>query len=137
VAFIHDSSPPGSLERTTVAEDAIDRVRHRVAQDGAALAADVVPFDTHGDQDAAVDVADQIAADPLYVAAFAAPGLSGQSRLVATLAGSGVPPSACPQRDAVEGQPPGRGSASWRRYVLRPGRLPRRRRPAPPGAACA
>jgi branched-chain amino acid transport system substrate-binding protein len=109
-AFIQDLSQDGSPERTQPALQAIELAFAAASPD---TPVDVVTFDTDGDAAAAVGVAREIAGDPRYVAAFAAPGLGDQAEVVAVLGPAGVPLLSLSARGTVEASQAGK----WLRFV--------------------
>lgn len=114
VAFIQDVSPEGALRRLLQPFQAMELAFATAAlRDGEAVALDLVPFDTGGDPTTAEEIADEVAADPAYVAAVAAPDLAGQGALADALADARVPLLSLSARDAVGDPPPG----SWLRLV--------------------
>ncbi len=113
MAFIQDLSSNGALERTLPALQAVELAFVTASLEADPLTVDVVPFDTRGQDATAADIAGQIAGDPTYVAAIAAPDLAGQAELAETLAAAGVPLLSLSSRGAVEGSPPG----TWLRFV--------------------
>jgi ABC-type branched-subunit amino acid transport system substrate-binding protein len=114
VAFVQDLSPEGALERTLPSLQAV-----RLAFATAALSEDepldveVVSFDTQGVEAATTEVAVEIASDPRYVAAVAAPDLPGQGDLAAGLAAAEIPLLSLSARGPVDPAAPG----AWLRFV--------------------
>lgn len=89
VAFIQDLAPDGALERTLPAfqgaELALTILSARTA---AAFTIGIVAFDIEGSVETARGIAAEIADDPSYVVAIAAPGLPGQRTIAEALRGT-------------------------------------------------
>lgn len=113
MAFIEDLSSDGALERTLPALQAVELAAVTASLEADPVTVDVVSFDTQGDDATAAEIAGQIAGDPTYVAAIAAPDLAGQAELVATLAAADVPLLSLSARGTVESPLQG----TWLRFV--------------------
>lgn len=113
VAFIEDLSPEGALEHVLPAQQALELAFLTASTEEGTPPVEVVAFDTGGDDAVAADVAREIAADPRFVAAVAAPGLVGQAELVDVLGDADVPVLSLSARGAIEGARPG----TWLRLV--------------------
>lgn len=89
VAFIQDLAPEGALERTLPAFQGAElALTVASAREGAAFTIGIVAFDTEGGIDTARAIAAEIADDPSYVAAIAAPGLPEQRTIAEALRGT-------------------------------------------------
>lgn len=114
VAFIQDLSSEGALERMLPALQAV-----RLAFATAALSevepldVEVVSFDTQGDDATASEIAAEVAGDPRFVAAVAAPDLARQAELAAALSAAEVPLLSLSARGSVDQATPG----AWLRFV--------------------
>jgi ABC-type branched-subunit amino acid transport system substrate-binding protein len=114
VAFLQDLAPEGAFDVTQPSLQAVELAfRTAAIDDEQPLEVEVVAFDTGGDPETAGQIAAEVAADPAYVAAIAAPGLAGQSALVAELAAEDVPLISLSGRGSVGAAPPG----TWVRIV--------------------
>jgi branched-chain amino acid transport system substrate-binding protein len=114
VAFLQDLSPEGAPERTLPVLQAVDLAFRTGALDGERpLEVEVVPFDTEGSPETAAAIADEVATGEGFVAAIAAPDLSGQAALVDALSGAGVPLISLSGRGSVGAVRPG----TWVRLV--------------------
>lgn len=104
VAYVQDLSPEQALDTTLPPLQGVELAFATAASAGRTPAPiEVVPFDTHGDQTTAGEVAAEIASDPSFIAAFAAPNLGGLRGLVEILSPEGVPLLSLSARDPVEG----------------------------------
>jgi hypothetical protein len=89
VAFIQDLAPEGALERTLPAFQGAELAfTVASAREGAAFTIGIVAFDIEGSIDTARAIAAEIADDPSYVAAIAAPGLPEQRTIADALNGT-------------------------------------------------
>jgi len=113
VAFIQDLSPEGALDRTLPALQAVELAFATASIEADPVEVGIVSFDTRGEDATAGEIAAQIASDPTYVAAIAAPGVGGQAELVEALTAADVPLLSLSSRGSVEGAPPG----MWLRFV--------------------
>jgi branched-chain amino acid transport system substrate-binding protein len=114
VAFVLDSAAEGGLERTLPALQAVELGFATASLSSEeTVAVDLVPLDIHGSETAESQLAAQIAGDPSYVAAIAAPDLPGQGALASALAGADVPLLSLSARDSASGAAPG----TWLRFV--------------------
>lgn len=114
MAFVQDLSPEGSLDRLLPVFRVMELAFAAASLDtNEPVAVEVVPFDTQGDPELADAIAAEIAGDPAYVAAVAAPDLPGQAELVAELALAGVPLLSLSGRGIVAEPPDG----GWLRLV--------------------
>jgi ABC-type branched-subunit amino acid transport system substrate-binding protein len=112
VAFVQDLSAEGALDRTLPAFQAVELAFSNAAiDDDTTVAVELVAFDVAGDPAAAQAAADDIAADPDYVAAIAAPYLGGQQALTRAL--GDVPLLSLSARGGVPDSEPG----TWIRFV--------------------
>lgn len=112
VAFIQDLSAEAALDRTLPALQAVELAfSYAALEDDTMVAVELVTFAVTGDPAEAEDAAAQIAADPAYVAAFAAPYLGGQHALARAL--DDVPLLSLSARGRVAGREPG----TWLRFV--------------------
>lgn len=111
VAFIQDLAPEPSLGRTVPAFHAVELAFTMAAADGdASTIVDVVTFDVEGNLETAREIAAEIADDPSYVAAIAAPDLTGQQQIADAM--PGVPLVSLSSRDSVH-----REDGAWLRFV--------------------
>jgi hypothetical protein len=79
VAFIQDLAPEGALDRTLPAFQGAELAfTVASAREGAAFTVGIVAFDIDGSLETGQEIAEEIAGDPSYVAAIAAPGLPDQ-----------------------------------------------------------
>jgi len=89
VAFIQDLAPQGALERTLPAFQGAELAfTIASARDGAAFTIGIVAFDIEGSIETGRAIAAEIADDPSYVAAIAAPGLPEQRTIADALNGT-------------------------------------------------
>jgi len=108
VAYVQDLAPEQALDTTLPPLQAIELAFATAASSGLLpTPVEVVAFDTQGDPVATGEVAAEIASDPSFIAAFAAPNLGGLGGLVDVLAAEGVPVLSLSARDPVEGAAPG------------------------------
>jgi ABC-type branched-subunit amino acid transport system substrate-binding protein len=114
VAFLQDLSAEGAAERIQPAFQAIELAFSTAALvPDAGPVVDLVPFDTAGTSEGGDGAAAEIAGDPRFVAAIAAPQLPGQAELAADLAAAGVSLLSLSARATVDGAP----SGTWFRFV--------------------
>jgi ABC-type branched-subunit amino acid transport system substrate-binding protein len=114
VAFVQDLSAEGSLDRALPVLQAVQLAFAAASlSDEDPLDVEVVSMDTGGEPATASEVAREIAGDPAFVAAIAAPDLSGQAELVARLSVAGVPTISLSGRGSVGSVRPG----TWVRLV--------------------
>lgn len=108
VAYVQDLAPEEALDTTLPPLQAIELAFATAASSGLlSTRVEVVGFDTQGDPTAIGEVAAEIASDPSFIAAFAAPNLGGLGGLVDLLGPAGVPVLSLSARDPVEGAAPG------------------------------
>jgi branched-chain amino acid transport system substrate-binding protein len=108
VAYVQDLAPEQALDTTLPPLRAIELAFATAATSGETPSPiEVVAFDTQGDPTATGEVAAEIAADPSFIAAFAAPNLGGLGQLVELLGPEGVPVLSLSSRDPVEAAAPG------------------------------
>jgi ABC-type branched-subunit amino acid transport system substrate-binding protein len=108
VAYVQDLAPEQALDTALPPLQAIELAIATAASSGLlSTPVEVVAFDTQGDPTASGEVAAQIASDPRFIAAFAAPNLGGLGGLVDLLGPEGVPILSLSARDPVEGAAPG------------------------------
>jgi ABC-type branched-subunit amino acid transport system substrate-binding protein len=120
VAFLQDLSIPDHVDLVSPSFLAFDMVvQRRLAGRGAAV--EVVQFDTGGDVSAATEIAEQVAEDPSFVLAVAAPFWDEPPEVADVLAEAGVPTiSLSPVSRspwAAPTPPPGTAVELWRRFV--------------------
>jgi ABC-type branched-subunit amino acid transport system substrate-binding protein len=112
VAFIEDLSQEGAFVPSDAAYQAVELgFDTATLSDDGSLEVDLIRYDTEGTD--GTEIAREIAADPAYLAAFAAPGLAGQAEVAGILGPAGVPLVSLSTRGAVEGAAPG----TWLRLV--------------------
>jgi branched-chain amino acid transport system substrate-binding protein len=88
VAFIQDLAPEGALDRTLPAFQGAELAfTIASAREGAAFTIEIVAFDIDGSIETGREIAEEIAGDPSYVAAIAAPGLPDQQPIADGLDG--------------------------------------------------
>lgn len=120
IAFFQDLSVPDHVDLVSPSFLALDTVVRRRIEQGD-VAAEVVQFDTGGDAGTAIEMARQVAADPAYVLAVAAPFWYEPPEVARILAEAGVPTislspvSPSPWMTATP--PPGEAASLWRRFV--------------------
>ncbi|MGH2635229.1 MAG: ABC transporter substrate-binding protein [Actinomycetota bacterium] len=114
MAFIQDLSSEGSIDRTLPVLQAV-RLAFATASfsEESPLDVEVVSFDTQGVPATADEIAAQVAGNPAYVAAIAAPELAGQAELVAALSAADVPLVSLSARGSVGAAAAG----TWLRLV--------------------
>jgi branched-chain amino acid transport system substrate-binding protein len=120
IAFFQDLSVPDHVDLVSPSFLALDMVvRRRLTDRG--VEAEVVQFDTGGDAERAVEMAESVAADEAFVLAVAAPFWQEPARVSSILATAGVPTiSLSPVSASPWGadQPPaGTATDLWRRFV--------------------
>jgi branched-chain amino acid transport system substrate-binding protein len=138
VAFIQDLSPEGALDRTLpVFQGAELAFTVASAREGAAFTIGIVPFDIDGSIETGREIAEEIAGDPSYVAAIAAPGLPDQQAIADGL--DGTPFLSLSDRGAMLSE-----DSAWLRFVAplrdlatRLGRLAESRRSSRRGVCLA
>ncbi|HEX6332122.1 MAG TPA: ABC transporter substrate-binding protein [Actinomycetota bacterium] len=114
VAFLQDLSPEGALEPLLPVYRAVELAFAAASIDSEdPVDVELTSFDTAGDAEVAGEIAAEIAADPRYVAAIAAPDLPGQAELVSRFAAAGVPVLSLSARGSPEAPPAG----AWLRLV--------------------
>jgi ABC-type branched-subunit amino acid transport system substrate-binding protein len=112
VAYIDDLSEEGAFARTTPAFQAIELAFATASRSrDEPLDVQVVRLDTHGTE--FEEVAREVAGDPAFVAAFAAPDLAEQAAIAEILSSADVPLLSLSARGGVEDAPPG----TWLRFV--------------------
>ncbi|HET9310259.1 MAG TPA: ABC transporter substrate-binding protein [Actinomycetota bacterium] len=120
VAFLQDLSVPDHVDLVSPSFLAFDMVVQRRLE-GRGATIDVVQFDTGGDASEAIEIAEQVASDPTFVLAVAAPFWNEPSEVAHILAGAGVPTmslSPISRSPWVAPTPPsGVASELWRRFV--------------------
>jgi ABC-type branched-subunit amino acid transport system substrate-binding protein len=108
VAYVQDLAPEQALATTLPPLQAVELAFATAASAGrTSTPIDVVAFDTQGDPTTGEEVTQEIASDPSFVAAFAAPNLGGLRELVEILGPEGVPLLSLSARDAVQSAEPG------------------------------
>jgi len=108
VAYVQDLAPERALDTTLPPLQAIELAFATAAASGVMpTPIEVVAFDTQGDPTAIGEVVAEIAADPSFIAAFAAPNLGGVGALVELMSPEGVPVLSLSARDPVEVAAPG------------------------------
>ncbi|MGZ8610884.1 MAG: ABC transporter substrate-binding protein [Actinomycetota bacterium] len=114
VAFVEDLSPEGAIDRVFPALRAAElALETPLPGEDDPLTVELVPFDLGDSGATPAEAAAEIAADPAFVAAIAAPDLSGQAELAAGLWEAGVPLLSLSARGAVTPERPG----LWLRFV--------------------
>jgi branched-chain amino acid transport system substrate-binding protein len=120
IAFFDDLSVPESLDLVSPSFLAFDTVVHRELA-STAIEVELVEFDTDGDSEAAVEMADTVAADASFVLAVIAPFWREPPEVAQTLAEAGVPTlSLSPESGspwASASSPAGDPAELWRRFV--------------------
>jgi branched-chain amino acid transport system substrate-binding protein len=103
VAFIQDLAPEGSLDRTLPAFQGAELAfTVASAREGTAFTIGIVAFDIDGSIETGREIAEEIAGDPSYVAAIAAPGLPEQQAIADGL--DGMPFLSLSDRGAMLGE---------------------------------
>jgi branched-chain amino acid transport system substrate-binding protein len=111
VAFIQDLAPEGALDRTLPAFQGAELAfTVASAREGAAFTIGIVAFDIDGSIETGREIAEEIAGDPSYVAAIAAPGLPEQQPIADAL--DGMPYLSLSDRGAMPGE-----DRAWLRFV--------------------
>jgi branched-chain amino acid transport system substrate-binding protein len=111
VAFIQDLAPEGALDRTLPAFQGSELAfTVASAREGAAFTIGIVAFDIDGSIETGREIAEDIAGDPSYVAAIAAPGLTDQQRIADGL--DGMPFLSLSDRGAMLSK-----DRAWLRFV--------------------
>jgi branched-chain amino acid transport system substrate-binding protein len=122
IAFFQDLSVPEHVDLVSPSFLALETVIVRRAQ-GQPSPVEIVQFDTGGDEAAATEMAGEVAADPSYVAAVAAPFWEEPPEVARILADAGVPTvslspvSPSPWLREPSDRPPGEPLELWRRLV--------------------
>ena len=122
IAFFQDLSVPEHVDLVSPSFLALETVVERRAQ-GRPSPVEIVQFDTGGDEGAATEMASEVAADPSYVAAVAAPFWEEPPEVARILADAGVPTvslspvSPSPWLREPSDRPPGDPLELWRRLV--------------------
>ena len=120
IAFFQDLSVPDHVDLVSPSFLALDMVVQRKLADGGATA-EVVQFDTGGDAPTAIEMAQEVAADPAFVLAVAAPFWHEPAEVAHILAEAGLPTISLSPVSASPwlASPPPAGDAStlWRRFV--------------------
>ena len=111
VAFIQDLAPEGALDRMLPAFQGAELAfTVASAREGAAFTIGIVAFDIDGSMETAREIAEEIAGDPSYVAAIAAPGLPEQQPIADAL--DGMPFLSLSDRGAMLSE-----DRAWLRFV--------------------
>ncbi|MGH2526627.1 MAG: ABC transporter substrate-binding protein, partial [Actinomycetota bacterium] len=111
VAFIQDLAPEGALDRTLPAFQGAELAfTVASAREGTAFTIGIVAFDIDGSIETGREIAEEIAGDPSYVAAIAAPGLPDQQPIADGL--DGMPFLSLSDRGAMLSE-----NRSWLRFV--------------------
>jgi branched-chain amino acid transport system substrate-binding protein len=111
VAFIQDLAPEGALDRTLPAFQGAELAfTVASAREGAAFTIGIVAFDIDGNIETGREIAEEIAGDPSYVAAIAAPGLPEQRPVADAL--DGMPFLSLSDRGAMLSE-----DRAWLRFV--------------------
>ncbi len=120
VAFLQDLSIPDHVDLVSPSFLAFDLVVQRRLE-GRGVAVEVVQFDTGGDVSEAIEIAEQVAEDPSFVLAVAAPFWDEPPEVARLLAEAGVPTISLSQISrspwAAPTPPPGAAVELWRRFV--------------------
>jgi branched-chain amino acid transport system substrate-binding protein len=111
VAFIQDLAPEGALDRTLPAFQGAELAfTVASAREGAAFTIGIVAFDIDSSIQTGREIAEEVAGDPSYVAAIAAPGLPDQQPIADAL--DGMPFLSLSDRGAMLGE-----DLAWLRFV--------------------
>ncbi|MGH2631063.1 MAG: ABC transporter substrate-binding protein [Actinomycetota bacterium] len=122
IAFFQDLSVPEHVDLVSPSFLALDMVLTSRTE-GSGVLVEVVQLDTAGDEVTAVDMADEVAADPSFVLAVVAPFWREPVAVARILAEAGVPTvslspvSPSPWTWAPSDRPPGDPGELWRRLV--------------------
>lgn len=120
IAFFQDLSVPDHVDLVSPSFLALEMVVDRRSTERG-IEAEVVQLDTGGEPAAAIEMAREVASDPSYVLAVAAPFWHEPSEVAQILAEAGVPTvSLSPVSGspwATPAPPPGDAAALWRRFV--------------------
>jgi len=120
VAFFQDLSVPDHVDLVSPSFLAFDTVVERRLGDRATRA-EIVQFDTRGDASTAIEMAEDVAADPSFVLAVAAPFWHEPAEVARSLAEAGVPTISLspvsPSPWLAASPPPGEADELWRRLV--------------------
>jgi ABC-type branched-subunit amino acid transport system substrate-binding protein len=120
IAFLQDLSVPDHVDLVSPSFLAFDMMVQRRLEDRGVVG-EVVQFDTAGDAPTAIEIAEQVAADPSFVLAVAAPFWHEPAEVARILAEAGVPTislspvSGSPWSESSP--PPGSAAELWRRFV--------------------
>jgi branched-chain amino acid transport system substrate-binding protein len=115
IAFLSDMSVPGSPQIVAPSLFGLElAIKEAVDRGQLLVIPEVVGLDTEGDPAKAIELADQVAADPAYVAAVIAPFWSEPPAVGDALAAAGVPTLSLSGLDPSLAS---RGWSSWRRVV--------------------
>lgn len=108
VAYVQDLAPEQALDTILPPLQAIELAFATAASsERTAAPVEVVAFDTLGDPASVGQIADEIASDPSFIAAVAAPNLRGLGGLVRILGPVGVPLLSLSASDPIQGAAPG------------------------------
>jgi branched-chain amino acid transport system substrate-binding protein len=111
VAFIQDLGPEGALDRTLPAFQGAELAfTVASAREGSAFTIGIVAFDIDGSIETGREIAEEIAGDPSYIAAIAAPGLPEQQPIADAL--DGMPFLSLSDRRAMLSE-----DRTWLRFV--------------------
>jgi branched-chain amino acid transport system substrate-binding protein len=111
VAFIQDLAPEGALDRTLPAFQGAElALTIASARESTAFTIGIVAFDIDGSMETGREIAEEIAGDPSYVAAIAAPGLPDQQPIADGL--DGMPFLSLSDRGAMLSE-----DRAWLRFV--------------------
>jgi ABC-type branched-subunit amino acid transport system substrate-binding protein len=120
VAFLQDLSIPDHVDLVSPSFLAFDMVVQRRLEPRG-ITVDVVQFDTGGDASAAIEIAEQVAGDPSFVLAVAAPFWNEPAEVAHILAEAGVPTMSLSPISrspwVAPTPPPGVATELWRRLV--------------------
>src|SRR5512134_3603694 len=122
IAFFQDLSVPEHVDLVSPSFLALEMVLERRTAEHPTTV-EIVQLDTGADESEAIGMANEVAADPSYVAAVAAPFWHEPPEVARILAEAGVPTlslspvSASPWLSAQGERPPGDPIRLWRRFV--------------------
>jgi polar amino acid transport system substrate-binding protein len=115
IAFLHDMSVPASSQIVVPSLLGLElAIKEAVDAGGLSVIPEVVGLDAGGDPARAIELAQEVAADPTYVAAVIGPFWSEPSAAGDTLDGAGVPTLSLSNVDPSLAS---RGWSSWRQVV--------------------